>query len=143
MKRLLIVLVAVGAMLFASPATAKKPEKPPKPPTDPPPVLMICDFNAETGALQSWQGLEGDDRTCIWRVEDPSRTVRFHIESPDNTVTTVGLPHLIVNEGIVFPSEQCFKPWPRHTSSTFDVWTGTSKPSRPRSVQRSPQLTRR
>ena len=78
----------------------------------------------------SWHGHVDDDRQCIWNVEDPGDTFRFQIQSdPDDPVTEVKLPHLIVNADIVFPSNKCFDAWQRSPqnlpfpSDGDDLWT--------------------
>ena len=149
MKRLWITLavVALGA-IAALPATAGKPVCNPLDPaytpdhaacktddsttttTLPGPTETVdCVFNVD-GVLMSWHGHVDDDRQCIWNVEDPGDTFRFQIQSgPDDPVTEVKLPHLIVNADIVFPSNKCFDAWQRSPqnlpfpSDGDDLWT--------------------
>jgi hypothetical protein len=85
-----------------------------------------CVFD-EDGMLASWHGHEDEERTRIWSVRDPSDTFQFQIQSDPVTVTKVKLPHLIVNDNIVFPSNMCFEAWQRSPQSlsfpSDDLWT--------------------
>lgn len=71
----------------------------------PPPSEPECIFDAD-GVLQGWP--ETNSYRCEWTVADPAKTVSFELWSPDGSVTSVKLAHLIVNEDIVFPSDICF-----------------------------------
>jgi hypothetical protein len=113
MKRLLIVLVVVGAMLIALPATAKKPEKPPKPPTDPPPVL-VCDFN-EDGVLIDSEG----QRIELNRVNsgircrlsaDASKSLTLKISGD---ATLVSFPYIAVTDRYPNGGNVCFHDYVR------------------------------
>ena len=59
--------------------------------------------------LASWHGHTLGQ--CIWNVDNPGDTFRFQIQSPDDSVTKVKLPVLIVNDivnGDIVWSERCF-----------------------------------
>ncbi|MEA3511095.1 MAG: hypothetical protein U9R51_06630 [Actinomycetota bacterium] len=132
MKRFWIILMAVAvamALVIALPAGAgdvncDDPDSKPYTPDHPScattttteipattttiPDFAECSFDAVTGVLDSWHGQADDERQCIWYVDDPGDTFRFEIQSPDDSVTKVKLPVLIVNDDIVFPSDKCF-----------------------------------
>jgi hypothetical protein len=94
--------------------------------TKEPPGFANCSFN-DAGVLESWHGHEGEERTCVWNVDEPSDTFQFQIKSPDESVTKVKLPHLIVNADIVFPTPKCFEAWQRSPQNlpfpSDDLWT--------------------
>ena len=130
MKRLWITLAVVAlAAIVALPATAGAPDfcdpdspkyNPDHPtctattttetptPTTTIPDFAECSFDPVTGVLDSRHGQADDERQCIWNVDNPGDTFQFQIQSPDESVTEVKLPVLIVNDDIVFPSDKCF-----------------------------------
>ena len=134
MKRLWITLAVVAlAAIAALPAAAGAPDfcDPDSPKYDPDhptctttttpdtsttnsttiPGHAECIFDPDTGVLANWHGHGDEERTSIWYVDEPSDTFQFQVESPDESVTKVKLPHLIVNADIVFPTPKCFEAW--------------------------------
>jgi len=126
MKRLWITLAVVAlAAIVALPAAAEKPICDPFDPAYTPdhaacstddsttptttPGFAECSFDPVTGVLASWHGHTLGQ--CIWNVDNPGDTFRFQIQSPDDSVTKVKLPVLIVNDivnGDIVWSERCF-----------------------------------
>jgi hypothetical protein len=162
MKRFWIILMAMAmamALVIAIPVGAVKPccgtvaECEPLPSTpdhpscvDPEPTPTTAPTTTTTepsgfadctftdGVLDSWHGHEEDDRQCVWHVEEPGDEFEFQIKSdPADPVEKVKLPHLIVNEDIVFPSNKCFDAWQRSPqdvpfpSEGDDLWTFTPR----------------
>jgi hypothetical protein len=112
MRRLpiLLAIALVFALVALAPVSAGKwtcddrPDHPSCQRQDPP----TCAFNPE-GVLINW------DRTspfqCLWLPEVANTTFSFQLVSPNDDVSKVMLPHLIVNEDDDFPSTICFNEW--------------------------------
>jgi len=147
--RRLPILLAVGlvfALFVVAAATAAPPTdlcgpdgtKPDHPSCSDTTTLEFADclFDPVTGVLDSWHGHVGDERQCIWNVDNPGDTFRFQIQSdPADPATAVKLPHMIVNANvdgkIVFPSFKCLDetrhgiqelPFPGDDLWTFSPW---------------------
>jgi len=120
MKRLLIILVVVGAMLIAVPATAKKPEKPPKPPTEPPPVL-VCDFNDDGVLIDSdSQPIELNRANSGIRCRlsaDASKSLTFKISGD---ATLVSFPYIAVADRYPNGGNVCFHDYVRGRTTNPD-----------------------
>jgi hypothetical protein len=87
MKRLLIVLVVVGAMLFALPATAKKP-----PTTNPHhPTLEACPADSFSIPIPKtgWVGYE-----CLWTPDKPQETPDAGVEGNVTIASLDGISNL-------------------------------------------------
>jgi hypothetical protein len=106
MKRLVISLVVVGAMLFASPVMAKKPIKP-----DPEPVA--CAFNTE-GVLVDTVGKAvalGATNTS-YRCEltaEHSGAYTFTIADPSGNVTSLLHPYVAIRDVYPIGANICFR----------------------------------
>jgi hypothetical protein len=100
MKRLLIVLIVVGAMLFALPATAKKP-----PTTNPHhPTLAACPAGSFSIPIPKtgWVGYE-----CLWTPDESQEILEDTVEGNVTVASLNGISKLLVSVRNDAPLDVC------------------------------------